>query len=37
MNDNDKVAALLGSAFLLKKADDRLDELEREGKRSNFC
>ena len=29
MNDSDKLAALLGSAYLLKKADDRLDDLER--------
>ena len=29
MSENDKLAALLGSAYLLKKADDRIDSLER--------
>lgn len=29
MSENDKLAALLGSAYLLKKADDRVDALER--------
>jgi peptidoglycan hydrolase CwlO-like protein len=29
MGENDKFAALLGSAYLLKKADDRIDSLER--------
>ena len=29
MGENDKLAALLGSAYLLKKADDRIDSLER--------
>tara|TARA_B100000959_G_C14758827_1_gene532409 strand:- start:458 stop:673 length:216 start_codon:yes stop_codon:yes gene_type:complete len=29
MSDNDKFAALIGSAYLLKKADDRIDSLER--------
>ena len=29
MSENDKSAALLGSAYLLKKADDRIDSLER--------
>jgi uncharacterized protein YoxC len=29
MSENDKLAALLGSAYLLKKADDKIDSLER--------
>ena len=29
MSENDKLAALLGSAYLLKKADDKIDLLER--------
>ena len=29
MSENDKLAALLGSAYLLKKADDRVAALER--------
>ena len=29
MSENDKLAALLGSAYLLKKADDRIDLIER--------
>ena len=29
MSENDKLAALLSSAYLLKKADDRIDSLER--------
>jgi uncharacterized protein YoxC len=29
MNNNDKLTALLGSAYLLKKADGKIDSLER--------
>ena len=29
MSENDQLAALLGSAYLLKKADDKIDSLER--------
>ena len=29
MSENDKLASLLGSAYLLKKADDKIDSLER--------
>ena len=29
MSENDKLSALLGSAYLLKKADDKIDSLER--------
>ena len=28
MGESEKLTALLGSAYLLKKADDRLDDLE---------
>ena len=29
MGESEKLTALLGSAYLLKKADDRIDSLER--------